>query len=255
MHETGVHIQITATAADGTTRFVDETIPYIDGGAPFQMTAAMPATQLSFRWTPVTFDMDYHLSPRRRLVLVLEGGLEIILRNGESRLLRPGDIYSLRDTWGEGHRSRSADGRPFRSAFIALDDQIVLDRREPMPSPDVDGVDYIHNQETPEGVSFFERKRLPYLHGGQEGKETGQIALKSFQFVKAPANLDYDWHPAPQRQAVLVLTGGLAVGYGDGSGSTVQPGGFLIGEDVKGKGHKTRALEGRERFSIFAHLA
>jgi len=319
MHTDGVHVQITETGLDGTTRFIDETLPYIATSGPFRKTAAMPATTLSFRWSPGSFNMDYHPSPRRRLVLVTEGALEIGLRSGERRVFKPGDIYSLRDTWGEGHRSRALDGKPFRSALISLDNEIVLDRREhlerPEPDgiaflhnqetsdgvsffehktmpflyggqegketgrkpfrsalisldheivldrrehlerPEPDGIEFLHNQETSDGVSFFEHKTMPFLYGGQEGKETGQIALRSFQFAKAPADLDYQWHPAPQRQAVLVLTGGLAMEYGDGSNTVVQPGGFLIGEDTDGRGHITRAVNGAERFSIFAHLA
>ncbi len=255
MHTDGVHVQITETGLDGTTRFIDETLPYIATSGPFRKTAAMPATTLSFRWSPGSFNMDYHPSPRRRLVLVTEGALEIGLRSGERRVFKPGDIYCLRDTWGEGHRSRALDSKPFRSALISLDHEIVLDRREHLERPEPDGIEFLHNQETSDGVSFFEHKTMPFLYGGQEGKETGQIALRSFQFAKAPADLDYQWHPAPQRQAVLVLTGGLAMEYGDGSNTVVQPGGFLIGEDTDGRGHITRAVNGAERFSIFAHLA
>lgn len=124
-----------------------------------------------------------------------------------------------------------------------------------MAEPDRDGVEYLHNQETPAGVSFFERKRMPFVYGGEEGKETEEIPLNAYQFVFATGDLDYDWHPAPQRQAVLVLTGGLAMEYGDGSTAEAPPGSFLIGEDTEGAGHVTRAIDGQPRFSVFAHLA
>ena len=96
---------------------------------------------------------------------------------------------------------------------------------------------------------------MPYIFGGEEGKETDELPLTAYQFVFASEDLNYDWHPAPQRQAVLVLTGGLAMEYGDGSTAQVAPGGFLIGEDTNGKGHITRALSAQPRFSVFAHLA
>ena len=143
----------------------------------------------------------------------------------------------------------------FRSAYIALDNDLLRDRREPLLSADNGAIDYIHNQETADGASFFDRKTMPYVYGGPEGQETADLALKSFQFVLAQGTLDYDWHPAPQRQIVLVLTGGLAMDYGDGSHCDVTPGGFLIGEDTDGKGHITRAINGQARFSVFAHLA
>lgn len=254
-YDDGVRLQVTVTEPDGTTRFEDEVLPYITEGGPFRMTAPMPATGISFRWTPGAFDFDFHPAPRRRLVLVTESALEITAGSGETRVFRPGDILSIRDTWGQGHRSRALDGRPFRSAFIALDNDVVLDRREALASPDGDGVDYLHNQETDDGTSFFERKRLPYAFGGPEGQVTADLPLTSFQFVLAPGDLDYDWHPAPQRQVILVLTGGLTMEYGDGSRADLPPGGFLIGEDTDGRGHVTRAVDGNERFSVFAHLA
>lgn len=254
-NESAVRIQVTVTDPDGSTRFADEYIPSAQDNGPLFLTEPVSASSISFRWTPAGFDFDFHPAPRRRLVMVTEGALEITVGSGESRVFRPGDILSIRDTWGQGHRSRCVDNQPFRSAFIALDDERILDRREPMAAPDTEGVNYIHNQETPEGQSFFERKQLPYVYGGPEGKETEEIALQSFQFALSSPTLDYDWHPAPQRQIVLVLTGGLAIEYGDGSHSEVPPGGFLIGEDTDGKGHITRALNDQPRLSVFAHLA
>ena len=186
--------------------------------------------------------------------MVTDGALEITVSNGESRIFEPGDILSIRDTWGQGHRSRAVGGKPFRSAFIALDDDFVHERRKTTEPVDSDGIDYIHNQETAQGMSYFERKRIPFVYGGVEGKETAEIELKSFQFVFAEPTLNYDWHQAPQRQVVLVLTGGLAVEYGDGSHSTVPPGNFLIGEDTDGEGHITGALDSNARFSVFGHL-
>ncbi len=253
--EDAVCIQRTITDEDGRSHFVDDFVPYVESEGPLRATAAMPAISLSFRWTPGSFYMPEHLAPRQRLVLVTAGALEITVSTGESRVFRPGDVLCIGDTWGKGHTSRAVDGEPFCSAFITLEADLVLDRRVAMARPDSDGVDYLHNQETPAGVSFFERRRMPFVYGGEEGKETDEIPLSAYQFVFAAGDLDYDWHPAPQRQAVLVLTGGLSMEYGDGSTAEVLPGSFLIGEDIDGAGHITRAIDGRPRFSVFAHLA
>lgn len=253
--EHNVRVQVTETEPDGSTRFIDEFIPFTSHSGPLRTTAAMSATAMSFRWTPGAFDFDFHPSPRQRLVLVTEGALEITVGSGEARIFRPGDILSIRDTWGQGHRSRSVNGKPFRSAFIALDNERLLDRREPMENENNGGIEYVHNQERSDGASFFERKTMPYIYGGPEGKETAELSLESYQFVFADGSLDYGWHPAPQRQIVQVLTGGLAMEYGDGAYCDVPPGGFLIGEDTDGQGHITRALRGKARLSVFARLA
>lgn len=253
--ETRARVQRAITDDEGESRLVDDIVPYVSNEGPMRVTSPVSAVSLSFRWTSGSFDMPPHLAPRQRLVLVTEGAVEITVSTGESRVFRPGDVLSISDSWGQGLTSRAVGGEPFRSAFITLDSNMVLDRRVAMSQPDRDGAEYLHNQETPVGVSFFERKQIPYIFGGSEGKETDEIPLKAYQFVFASGELDYDWHPAPQRQAVLVLTGGLAMEYGDGSFAEVRPGGFLLGEDTAGKGHITRAIDGKPRFSVFAHLA
>lgn len=249
-----VHIQATVTDPDGTTRFTDETLPLDRSLGPLRLTAPIPAVAMSFRWTPGSFDFDFHTAPRKRLVLVTEGALEITVGSGERRLFRPGDILCTRDTWGQGHQSRAVDTQPFRSAFIALDDERQNDRRERMTPPYAGAIDFVHNKAYDDGTSYYEARTLPYVFGGTEGKETGEFPLTAFQFVNAPGDLDFDWHPAPQKQIVLALTGGLVMEYGDGTQVTVEPGGFLIGEDTHGPGHITRALQGAQRLSVFAHL-
>lgn len=253
--ENGVHLQKIITERDGTSRFVDEIIPYVDNGEPLRSTAPIPASSLSFRYTPGSFDLAPHIAPQRGLLMVTDGVVEISVSTGESRIFRPGGILSLGDTWGQGHRSRAVDGKSFRSTYIGLESEMALAPRSPLPNQKSEGVDYLHNQGWPDGTSYFEKKHMPIIHGGLEGEETDELPLRAYQFVMAPADLDYDWHPAPQRQVVLVLTGGLAMEYGDGSHAEVPQGGFLIGDDTNGKGHITRALNGKPRFSVFAHLA
>ena len=250
-----VLVQSTETDPDGYAHFRDEPLPFVSREGPLRVTAPLPAASISFRETPSDFHFDFHRASRRQLVLVTSGGLEITVGSGETRVFRPGDILSLGDTWGQGHVSRAVNGAPLTAAFVNLDDEVLIDRREATELPDESGVDFLHNQETEAGASFFERKRLPFVVRRPEGRASDDIALTAFQFAWASGDLAYDWHPAPQRQIVLVLTGGLAMEYGDGSSAVVPPGGFLVGEDTDGRGHITRALDGAPRLSLFAHLA
>ena len=256
MADAGIAVSVTETLEDGRTVFRDRVIPFTGMLDAMRMTGTLPATSLSFRWTPGTFDFDIHLAPRRRLVLVLEGGLEIVVGAGERRVFRAGDVLEITDAWGQGHRSRALDGRPFRSAFIALDDEVHLDRRTSLDSS-IEGrpsdLRYPRNVATADGGSTTVWERMPYRYGGPEGLVTEEIPLTGFQFVLAPATLDYDWHTAPQRQAVIVLTGGLETETTDGSLARVESGAFLFGEDTTGRGHRTRAVEGKPRLSVFAH--
>lgn len=51
-----------------------------------------------------------------------------------------------------------------------------------------------------------------------------------------------DWHPAPRRQYVIILSGELEIGLGDGSLHRFGPGDARLVEDTTGQGHTTRAL-------------
>ena len=51
-----------------------------------------------------------------------------------------------------------------------------------------------------------------------------------------------DWHPAPQRQFVIILSGQLEIGFEDGSKKVFGPGDARLVEDTAGRGHTTLAL-------------
>jgi uncharacterized cupin superfamily protein len=59
--------------------------------------------------------------------------------------------------------------------------------------------------------------------------------------VREPGVLQ-DWHPAPQRQFVIILSGQLQIGFEDGSTEVYGPGDARLVEDTTGKGHTTIAL-------------
>jgi hypothetical protein len=82
-------------------------------------------TNLWFRATPEGQDMDFHPAPRRQLVVTLSGGVaQITASDGETRLVKPGDLVLVEDTFGQGHRSKAFDGLPRTSVFIGLADQV-----------------------------------------------------------------------------------------------------------------------------------
>ncbi len=72
---------------------------------------------------------------------------------------------------------------------------------------------------------------------GLEGFDTTKI-----RFGIRPPNVLQDWHPAPQRQFVIILSGELRITYPDGSEKVFGPGDARLVENVTGKGHQTMAL-------------
>jgi uncharacterized cupin superfamily protein len=69
----------------------------------------------------------------------------------------------------------------------------------------------------------------------------GLAATKIVYGVREPG-VTQDWHPAPQRQFVIILSGQLQIGFEDGSTKVFGPGDARLVEDTTGKGHTTIAL-------------
>jgi hypothetical protein len=59
-------------------------------------------------------------------------------------------------------------------------------------------------------------------------------------FFSAPLGWFGDWHPAPARQFMVLLTGELEAMTSDGSVLCMRSGDLLLLEDTWGKGHKSR---------------
>ncbi len=69
------------------------------------------------------------------------------------------------------------------------------------------------------------------------------VKTSSTMFFKefAPGTF-LDWHPAPRRQIVIILSGRLEHGFLDGSRHTFGAGDVRVLTDTAGEGHTTRVL-------------
>jgi len=61
-------------------------------------------------------------------------------------------------------------------------------------------------------------------------------------FNQLPPGTFIDWHPAPRRQYVIILSGQLEIGLGDSSVRRFGPGDARLVEDTTGRGHTTRVV-------------
>jgi quercetin dioxygenase-like cupin family protein len=71
---------------------------------------------------------------------------------------------------------------------------------------------------------------------------TKGLAATQISFRVWPVGQFLDWHPAPRRQFVIILSGQLEIGLGDGSKQVFGPGDARLVEDTTGQGHTTRVL-------------
>lgn len=106
-----------------------------------------------------------------------------------------------------------------------------------------------------DGESHFEDIDVPFDTFGPAGSMSERFAATGIIFRETGADYDYDWHNAPQRQYILILSGdGVEVEVGDGTTRQFHAGDIMLAEDVTGRGHISRALGPEPRVSVFVTL-
>lgn len=106
-----------------------------------------------------------------------------------------------------------------------------------------------------DGESHFEDIEIPIHDQGMVGKMSELQEAKGVIFRETGADYDFDWHNAPRRQYVLILSGGgVEIEVGDGSKRRFEAGDIFLAEDTTGRGHISRATSDVPRISVFVTL-
>ncbi|MFL9859512.1 cupin domain-containing protein [Paraburkholderia madseniana] len=75
---------------------------------------------IHFKETPVHSSYDWHAAPESQYVITLSGTLEFTTPDGETFVVRPGDVLLAEDNIGVGHKWRLIDDQPWRRAYVVL---------------------------------------------------------------------------------------------------------------------------------------
>jgi hypothetical protein len=100
----------------------------------------------------------------------------------------------------------------------------------------------------PDGESHFEDVRVELSPVAQYAKGVPQVHLSAphsstaVTFLSGPPGWIGEWHPAPQRQFMVKLTGVTEILASDGERREFGTGTVLLLEDTAGKGHYSRVL-------------
>ncbi len=105
-----------------------------------------------------------------------------------------------------------------------------------------------------QGESHFRDIEVEWASEGPGGKMSKMFPATGIMFRGTPGSYDYDWHPAPRRQYIINLDGAVQVTASDGESRVIGQGEVFLVEDVRGKGHKSKAVEGKFRHSIFVAI-
>jgi hypothetical protein len=115
------------TAADGRARWSDDALPLTEGTPAARLSALMASGGCQFRRSPAGFASDFHCTTTPQWLVVLQGRMEIGLRDGTVRVFGPGDCFWSNDTLPpgaafdpalHGHRSRALDDAPLVTLFV-----------------------------------------------------------------------------------------------------------------------------------------
>jgi quercetin dioxygenase-like cupin family protein len=96
-------------------------------------------------------------------------------------------------------------------------------------------------------------------HSGTEqipwvDRRTALLPALSVGYLRITAGFRADWHPAPRKQYVMVLSGTMEVEAGDGERRTSTARSVLLVTDVDGRGHRTNALGSEGVFLVWVPI-
>jgi len=104
----GIHL---FTGPDGRSHVEKISVP---------LGAVQGATKVHFEETAAGSALAWHSAPCNQYVITLIGTLEFTTRDGETFVLRPGDVLLAEDTRGSGHQWRLIDDHPWRRMYVEL---------------------------------------------------------------------------------------------------------------------------------------
>ena len=105
-----------------------------------------------------------------------------------------------------------------------------------------------------DGDSHFQDLQIDTRDQGDIGALSARYPATGVIFRETAADYDYGWHNAPARQYVVMLEGCVEVEVGGGTRRRFGPGDVLLAEDTTGRGHRSRAVDGQPRRSLFILL-
>jgi hypothetical protein len=108
-------------------------------------------------------------------------------------------------------------------------------------------ITYAHVRVDSDGATHFQDSAVAltagvYVPGIPLVDSAAPLPVTLLTFSRLEPGYTSDWHPAPRRQFVVLLSGALEVTVSDGETRCFGPGSVVRVEDTTGAGHQTRAL-------------
>ncbi len=101
------------------------------------------------------------------------------------------------------------------------------------------------------GESHFQDLDIPLTESSRAGRLSARLPATGIWFREVQPDYDLDWHPAPRKQYIINLDAGVQITASDGE---ARKGEVILVEDTWGKGHLSKALDGKLRHCIFVSV-
>lgn len=110
------------TGNDNESHFEDLNYELLDSGDIGKLSKKIPVKEMILRETSGQYNYNFHTTPEKQFIILLDGEIEIENGHGEKRRFKAGDILLAEDITGRGHKTKSIDGKPRRSIFVTIND-------------------------------------------------------------------------------------------------------------------------------------
>lgn len=104
------------------------------------------------------------------------------------------------------------------------------------------------------GESHWRDIEVEYVEKTRAGRLSKRLPATGIIFREVQPDYDLDWHPAPRRQYIINLDAGVQITASDGEARKIGAGEVILVEDVHGKGHLSKAIDGKVRNCIFVPI-
>lgn len=112
--------------SEGESHFEDVSIPLESRGEIGFLSERIEATSVRFRNVVPGYDYDFHNAPKRQLIFLLDGVIQIETSLGDIRKFSSGDVLLVEDTEGKGHRTKNLTPVKRKSAFVEIPDEVDI---------------------------------------------------------------------------------------------------------------------------------
>jgi uncharacterized cupin superfamily protein len=104
------------------------------------------------------------------------------------------------------------------------------------------------------GESHWRNIEVEWVEEKNFSKMSKRLPATGIIFRQTSGDYDLDWHPAPRRQYIINLDGGVRITASDGEVREIGAGEVILVEDVRGKGHLSKSIGAKLRHSIFVPI-